>query len=127
MQEGMTIGKRYPRRSDSGLTDMELVKLVRVAFDGIARITTDRLAHSLLLSLQRFRLVEYVQVLQNDVHNGYGFTITDEGKALLTLRRYKDAEYCCEHAIRLPCVCSRKVFCPDPDHAQYNGCHGSHD
>jgi hypothetical protein len=37
--------------------------------------------------------------------------------------RYK----CCEFAVSLPCVCSERKFCPNPEHASSNGCHGTHD
>jgi hypothetical protein len=51
-------------------------------------------------------------------------TLSEAGKDRLQTLRARHY-VCCPHAIRLPCVCSERTYCPNPEHR--GGCHGTHD
>jgi len=79
------------------------------------------------VSLERFGLLHYATLYVNGRYDGWAWCLSEEGQELLTQRRPRRAGCRCESSIRLMCVCQEKTYCPNPEHADFNGCHGTHD
>jgi hypothetical protein len=112
----------------------ELTALADLAYQGVIPDGTQ--FHDIgevrrtLASLERFKLADHGHLYDQPTTHGerrwlsWGWAITDAGREVLDARRpYRYR--CCEWAIRVPCVCSESVYCPDPTHP--GGCHGTHD
>lgn len=111
------------------LTDNEMKVLAKVGYAGGAGATigevslTDAGLSEAAQSVGRFGLV--VGKEPREVRAaGLVCVLSDVGAERLAESRAQRYS-CCEHAIRLPCVCSERVYCPNPEH--WSGCNGSHD
>ena len=109
------------------LTEGELRMLARVSYAGhvIDRGESPE-DPALLLSLERFHLIDYAHMYENGRWVNWAWIPNDAGREFLARLRPLWHGCRCGHAIRLQCVCTERTFCPNPNHAG-NGCHGSHD
>jgi len=80
-----------------------------------------------LTSLERFNFALRASVYDTETGNwvGWCWVISQEGRTLLKQLRPRWEGCRCEDAIKLPCVCSERTYCPH-GHPR-NGCHGTHD
>ena len=109
--------------------DQELITLAKVNFLGLVeqRHIPEGLNYDMLVSLERFKLLDYGNVYkQMTVWDGWGWAVSESGRELLNSMRPRHYGCKCEHAIRTACVCSESTYCPNPEHGG-NGCHGTHD
>jgi hypothetical protein len=132
MTTELTIGKRINRMPRNSLTEDELRMLSRIELatymrQAIGNNEEDRKQNALLLSLERFGLVDYVELLNDGRYAGFVHALSEEGQAKLNASRPIGRYACCKHTIQLACVCAARTYCPNPYHRESNGCHGSHD
>lgn len=123
---------RPHNRNMGTYTTGELVTLAKLKYeefikdDYSSQDTDTRILMNTLYSLERFGLAGHCSIKVNGKYSGWAWAITDKGLNELNHRKPRNYGCRCEHAIRLPCVCSEKTYCPNPDH-KGNGCHGTHD
>lgn len=110
------------------LLEAELRLLATIRYHGHLIHGGDMTERDLLVaeSLERFRLLDHAHVYDDGRWTDWAWVVSDAGAEFLDRFRPRWDGCRCEHAIRLPCVCSERTFCPNPDHTG-NGCHGTHD
>lgn len=110
------------------LLRLEIETLATVNFHGFLSDywpTPSDVDREILLSLIRLGLVDEGR-LHESGRETPGCMVSATGREILAEFRSERFGCRCEHSVRMPCMCSERTFCPDPDHTG-NGCHGSHD
>jgi len=126
------LASKPHNRNMGAYTTIELRTLANLKYEEFIKddysnkdVETVRLMDT-LYSLERFDLAGHCSIRVNGTYAGWAWTITDKGLNELNHRKPNRYGCQCEYAIRLPCVCAEKTYCPNPEH-KGNGCHGTHD